>query len=89
IQPWYHYIPVKTDYSDLHDIIHFLKTHDHLAKRIAQNGRDYSLRYWRKQDMAAYMFRLSLEWSRLYNRELCDSSAKGRCESYDFDLSLL
>ncbi|POW12261.1 hypothetical protein PSTT_04555 [Puccinia striiformis] len=89
IQPWFHYVPVKTDYSDLHDIIHFLKTHDDLAAQIAQNGRDYSRRYWRPQDMAAYMFRLSLEWSRLYNREICDRSKKGTCESLDFDLKLL
>ncbi|POV99104.1 hypothetical protein PSHT_13686, partial [Puccinia striiformis] len=85
--PWFHYVPVKTDYSDLHDIIHFLKTHDDLAAQIAQNGRDYSRRYWRPQDMAAYMFRLSLEWSRLYNREICDRSKKGTCESLDFELS--
>ncbi|WAR53612.1 hypothetical protein PtB15_3B120 [Puccinia triticina] len=90
IQPWYHYMPVKTDYSDLHDMMHFLKTHDHLAKQIAQNGKDYSEKYWRKQDMAAYMFRLSLEWSRLYNREICEpGGTKTFCESYDFDLSLL
>ncbi|KAA1076143.1 hypothetical protein PGTUg99_036347 [Puccinia graminis f. sp. tritici] len=90
IQPWYHYVPVKTDYSDLHDIIHYLKTRDDLAKQIAQNGLDYSQRYWRTQDMAAYMFRLSLEWSRLYNRETCDPSLENHhCESYDFDLKLL
>ncbi|KAA1138934.1 hypothetical protein PGTUg99_030169 [Puccinia graminis f. sp. tritici] len=86
IQPWYHYVPVKTDYSDLHDIIHYLKTRDDLAKQIAQNGLDYSQRYWRTQDMAAYMFRLSLEWSRLYNRETCDPSMENHhCESYDFE----
>ncbi|KNZ45281.1 hypothetical protein VP01_82g3 [Puccinia sorghi] len=72
--------------SYLHDIVHFLITHDDLARKIAKNGRNYSQKYWRKQDMAAYMFRLSLEWSRLYNREICDSSRNHRCESYDFEL---
>ena len=39
------------------------------------------LMQWRKQDMAAYMFRLSLEWGRLLHR-----GNVGENESLDFEM---
>lgn len=64
IQPWVHYVPVKQDLTDLYDIMTFFRgningkgSHDQLAKLIATQGREWSLTYWRKEDMAAYMFR--------------------------------
>ncbi|GAA5896049.1 hypothetical protein JCM8208_007515 [Rhodotorula glutinis] len=75
IQPWLHYVPVKVDYSDLYDIMTFFRgtpdgkgAHDELAKKIGTAGKHWARDHWRKQDMAAYMFRLSLEWARLLHR---------------------
>ncbi|BGP40133.1 hypothetical protein JCM10450v2_004112 [Rhodotorula kratochvilovae] len=75
IQPWLHYVPVKVDYSDLYDILTFFRgtpdgkgAHDELAKKIGLAGKHWARDHWRKQDMAAYMFRLTLEWARLLHR---------------------
>ena len=64
IAPWVHYIPVQVDLSDLYDSLMFFRgdlhgnnAHDDLARKIASAGREWSLRYWRKEDLTAYMFR--------------------------------
>lgn len=89
LQPWYHYVPAKVDYSDLYNIMTFFaggingsQSHDHLAEGIAEQGRQWARTHWRFEDMAAYMFRLILEWTRLYHR-----GENG--ESGDFDESLI
>ncbi|KAG8961623.1 Glycosyltransferase Family 90 domain containing protein [Tulasnella sp. 419] len=73
IQPWVHYVPIKNDYTDLYDILHFFRgdfrgqgAHDELAESIALGGRNWSLNYWRNEDMVAYQFRLFLEYARVY-----------------------
>lgn len=72
IQPWVHYIPVKYDYSDLHDSLTFFRgdlsgrgAHEEMAGKIAKAGREWSKAFWRKEDMVAYMFRLLLEYARV------------------------
>ena len=64
IEPWVHYIPIQVDYSDLYDALAFfsgdidgLDAHDDLARKIATAGRQWTERYWRREDMVAYMFR--------------------------------
>lgn len=72
IQPWVHFIPVKLDYSDLHDSLAFfagdvdgLGGDDELAQEIANQGKEWAAKFYRKEDMTAYVFRLYLEWARL------------------------
>ncbi|GAA5838080.1 hypothetical protein JCM9279_004120 [Rhodotorula babjevae] len=87
IQPWVHYVPVKTDYTDLYPILAFFKGapedgqggHDALAERIAAQGKQWAEENWRWVDMQAYLLRLLLEYARLVNRD--DPHV-----SYDFDL---
>ncbi|KAG6887517.1 hypothetical protein C0995_014655 [Termitomyces sp. Mi166 len=76
IAPWVHYIPVQLDLSDLADSLTFFRgdptgdgAHDDLAKKIAMAGREWSLRFWRKEDLTAYMFshHNHLQWSRMDN----------------------
>jgi len=62
--PWVHYVPVKTDLTDLYDIMTFFRGdvsgnsgHDDMAKEIASAGAVWSKTFWRKEDMTAYMFR--------------------------------
>jgi hypothetical protein len=71
IVPWVHYIPLKVDYTDLWDIMAFFSGdmngqngHDHLAKQIADQGKEYAAKHWRYADMETYFFRLALEWAR-------------------------
>ncbi|KAJ6480242.1 glycosyl transferase family 90-domain-containing protein [Mycena sanguinolenta] len=65
LAPWVHYIPIQNTYSDLLDALLFFRAHDKAAERIAAAGREWSRRFWRKEDMVAYMYRLFLEYARL------------------------
>ncbi|WWC70776.1 uncharacterized protein I206_104727 [Kwoniella pini CBS 10737] len=80
LTPWYHYIPLKPDYSDLYDIMAFFvgpvdeagnidnsKGHDYLAKKIGEAGQKFALEHWSWVDMQAYTFRLLLELQRLHS----------------------
>ncbi|KAL0567527.1 hypothetical protein V5O48_014462, partial [Marasmius crinis-equi] len=66
IQPWVHYIPVQVDLSDLWDSFLFFQgeERDNVAREIGNNGWNWSRSFWRKEDMAAYNFRLFLEYAR-------------------------
>ncbi|BGO91104.1 hypothetical protein NBRC10512_005802 [Rhodotorula toruloides] len=77
IQPWVHYVPVKTDYTDLLPIIAFFKGspydgsggHDELAEKVASAGKQWTEQNWRWVDMQAYLLRLLLEYARVMNRD--------------------
>ncbi|QRW11842.1 glycosyltransferase family 90 protein [Ceratobasidium sp. AG-Ba] len=82
--PYYHYIPIQTDYSDLYDTFAFFMgvpgsnrtapAHDDVAQKIAAHAREFSVRYWRWEDMQVYVYRLLLEYARLlaYDRDSMD-----------------
>ncbi|GJN90525.1 hypothetical protein Rhopal_003536-T1 [Rhodotorula paludigena] len=79
IMPWYHYIPLQSDYSDLVDLAAYFigapdgtGSHDAQAKRIAQQGKKWAEEHMRDVDMAAYVFRLYLEYARLLHRDADD-----------------
>lgn len=72
VAPWVHYVPVQVDLSDLYDTFTFFRggpdgegAHEELAKKIATAGREWSQRYWRREDLTAYTFRLFLEYARV------------------------
>ncbi|SCV67516.1 BQ2448_5127 [Microbotryum intermedium] len=76
IQPWYHYVPVNVDYSDLFNIMAFFKgdingngAHDQLAETIAAQSKEWTAAYWRWEDMQAYLYRLLLEYNRVMQRD--------------------
>ncbi|KAJ7591036.1 hypothetical protein C8J56DRAFT_1135555 [Mycena floridula] len=75
IQPWVHFVPVQVDLDHLWDALVFFRGDLNgvgqaaLAKRLAMNGREWSLKFWRMEDLTAYMFRLLLEYSRVMNIE--------------------
>jgi hypothetical protein len=67
LAPWVHYVPIQIDYSDLYDALVFFRgdlagrgAHEDLASRIAREGREWSLKFWREEDMIAYLFRCVL-----------------------------
>ncbi|KAL1682640.1 glycosyltransferase family 90 protein [Schizophyllum commune] len=72
IQPWLHYVPVQLDFTDLYDALAFFRGdengeggHDDLARKIAVEGRKWSKKYWRREDLQAYFIRSLLEYNRL------------------------
>ncbi|TKA58044.1 hypothetical protein B0A53_00446 [Rhodotorula sp. CCFEE 5036] len=75
IQPWVHYVPIQTDFSDLWTTMAFFAgdnlgqgAHDDLAKEIAMAGKDWAEKHWRWVDMEVYMYRLLLEYARMIHR---------------------
>ncbi|KAF8517049.1 hypothetical protein BU17DRAFT_92221 [Hysterangium stoloniferum] len=71
--PYYHYIPVQPDYSDVYNIMAFFmgdpergqSNNEALAEEISKHASDFARTHWRWQDMQAYMYRLLLEYARL------------------------
>ncbi|ESK83594.1 glycosyltransferase family 90 protein [Moniliophthora roreri MCA 2997] len=71
IQPWVHYVPVQVDLVDLWDAYAFLREgkNDELARGIGGNAYEWSRKFWRREDMVAYNFRLFLEYARAMSNE--------------------
>ncbi|KAL7413410.1 hypothetical protein BDY24DRAFT_68579 [Mrakia frigida] len=63
--PYYHYIPLQNNYSDLFDILSFFTARPGLAKAIGQQGRNFVEENWKWEDMQAYMLLLLLEYARV------------------------
>ncbi|KAJ3875522.1 glycosyl transferase family 90-domain-containing protein [Lentinula edodes] len=86
VAPWVHYIPVQVDLSDLYDSLIFFRgdsngegAHEELARQIALQGREWSKKYWRREDIIAYSYRMFLEYARLMslNREAMTYQGEG------------
>ncbi|KAJ7171166.1 hypothetical protein C8R46DRAFT_1087853 [Mycena filopes] len=69
LAPWVHYVPIQNSYADLLDTLLFFRAHDQRGERIAAAGREWSRRFWRKEDLVAYMFRLFLEYARVMSTD--------------------
>ncbi|KAI5996980.1 glycosyl transferase family 90-domain-containing protein, partial [Pisolithus albus] len=65
IAEWVHYVPIQVTYADLYDVIAFFRNHDEAAAKIAGAGKQWSQKFWRKEDMSAYLYRLLLEYARV------------------------
>jgi len=64
IQPWVHYVPVQMGMEDLYDVFMFFRgdacghgSHEDLGKKIAMQGKEWSKRFWRREDLVAYFYR--------------------------------
>ncbi|GAA5967932.1 hypothetical protein JCM11641_005812 [Rhodosporidiobolus odoratus] len=76
IQPWVHYVPISTDFSDLWTAMAFFigdenakGGHDEIAKEIAMQGKKWAETHWRYVDIEVYMYRLLLEYARVIGRD--------------------
>jgi Glycosyl transferase family 90 len=80
---WKHFVPMDNRFTDYYGILEYFRGfegmgggeqvpgHDEAAKKIAYDGRDWSRKVLRKEDMQIYVFRLLLEYARVCddNRE--------------------
>jgi hypothetical protein len=71
---WKHFVPVDVRLTDLwsslayfggYDGVRKMQAREEEAEAIGKEGRDWTNRVLRKDDMEVYMFRLLLEWGRL------------------------
>ena len=65
LKPYVHYIPVEMDLSDLGKKVEWAIKHDDLARKIAENGRDFVKNHLKRSDFDCYMSRLLLEMASL------------------------
>jgi len=62
---WEHYIPVRSDLSDLTEKIAWAKTHDAEAKRIAQNGREFAITHLMPEHILEYCYKVLCKYASL------------------------
>uniref|UniRef100_UPI00398F73F0 protein O-glucosyltransferase 1 n=1 Tax=Pristiophorus japonicus TaxID=55135 RepID=UPI00398F73F0 len=65
LQPWVHYIPVAQDLSDVRELLQFVKVNDHIAREIAESGRQFILDHLQMEDVSCYWKLLLVEYSKL------------------------
>ncbi|GAP91546.1 putative lipopolysaccharide-modifying protein [Rosellinia necatrix] len=64
--PWVHFVPFDNTYIDIYAILdYYLNGHDDEAYKIAEEGRDWSEKVMRREDMKLYVWRLLLEYARV------------------------
>lgn len=57
LKPFVHYVPIKSDLSDLIDKIHWCKTHDDACRTIAANASEFYKKYINRESVYDYMER--------------------------------
>ncbi len=65
MEQWVHYIPVRSDLSNLEELVRWAQTHDAEAQAIAARARDLVLREFRVQDLYCYMGRVLAKMAEL------------------------
>ncbi|THU98645.1 hypothetical protein K435DRAFT_964863 [Dendrothele bispora CBS 962.96] len=76
VEPWVHYVSVQVGMEDLYDTLMLFRgdacgkgAHEELGKKIATHGKVWSKRFWRREDLVAYFYRLMLEYVRVVSRD--------------------
>ena len=67
MKPWEHYIPIRLDFSDLAEKLHWVKTHDREARLIAERARQLATRHLNTRSHKCYMNRLLFEYAKIFN----------------------
>jgi len=79
--PWVHFIPVSQSMDELPELVQYLSTTQEgteVARAIAEQGREWFQKAFRKEDLQLYIWRLMLEWHRLLDPERPAGSPSGR-----------
>uniref|UniRef100_A0A8C4RXF1 Protein O-glucosyltransferase 2 n=1 Tax=Erpetoichthys calabaricus TaxID=27687 RepID=A0A8C4RXF1_ERPCA len=69
LRPWMHYIPLKSDLSDLLEKIQWAKENDEEAKKIAQNAQEFARSNLMGDHIFCYYFLLFQEYASLQVNE--------------------
>lgn len=66
LMPWLHFVPFDNSFADFYGIMaYFLEGRDHVARRIADEGKLWAEKTLRREDMLLYVWRLLLEFARI------------------------
>jgi hypothetical protein len=55
LKPWEHYVPIKSDLSDLEEIILWCKSNDEECKQIVKRAKAFAKLYFNRDTIAEYM----------------------------------
>ncbi|KAF7114472.1 hypothetical protein CNMCM5793_008776 [Aspergillus hiratsukae] len=71
LMPWVHYIPVSQSMEELPEMVMYFTSEagQKRAREIAEQGRDWFSKAFRKEDLTIYMYRVLLELARLQDPE--------------------
>lgn len=64
LKPWVHYIPVKTDLSNVQELLQFVKANDDVAQEIAERGSQFIMDHLQMEDITCYWENLLTEYSK-------------------------
>ncbi|GAB1300273.1 Protein O-glucosyltransferase 1 [Apodemus speciosus] len=64
LKPWVHYIPVKTDLSNVQELLRFVKANDDIAQEIAKRGSQFIINHLQMDDITCYWENLLTEYSK-------------------------
>ncbi|XP_054829931.1 protein O-glucosyltransferase 1 [Eublepharis macularius] len=64
LKPWIHYVPVKSDLSDVRELLQFVQENDGIAQEIAEKGRQFIVENLQMKDISCYWERLLTEYSK-------------------------
>ncbi|MEM7174640.1 MAG: glycosyl transferase family 90 [Chlamydiota bacterium] len=70
LKPYIHYIPVKSDFSDLIDQVMWAERHDDEAKRIAQNSARFAQENLTAENTLVYLYLILQKYATLYSPDL-------------------
>lgn len=71
--PWKHFVPMDNTFADIYGLMEYfvgnaeagVEGHDDVAERIAMDGKEWTEKVLRREDMLVYVMRLLLEYARL------------------------
>ncbi|XP_054021862.1 protein O-glucosyltransferase 1 [Dryobates pubescens] len=63
LKPWVHYIPVRSDLSNIRELLQFVKENDDIAQEIAERGRQFITEHLKMEDVSCYWEHLLSEYS--------------------------
>lgn len=86
LQPWKHYIPFKSDLSDLLEKLQWAKEHDAEAKNIAKEGQAFARNNLMGDHIFCYYFKLFQEYAKLQVNEPKIREGMEKVEQPDDDL---
>ncbi|NWI39968.1 PGLT1 glucosyltransferase, partial [Picathartes gymnocephalus] len=63
LKPWVHYIPVRSDLSDVRELLQFVKENDAIAQEISERGRQFITEHLKMEDVSCYWEHLLSEYA--------------------------
>lgn len=89
LQPWVHYVPVESDFSNLPAMVDWALDHPHDAQRIAAKGQEFMQEFSDSERehrinaavLVAYFNRVKIQDEPTEDKPLCSPSSPGEFES--------